>query len=378
MVRRAVASAARHGVILTPGRANPAGGNCAFEAPIFNVNDRSSFLDNFPLSVEYYRRIWVTDLENRLFTSPFNPGYSYSEWHLGFERLKESNVYEVDYFGDMVIPAIACGLKKNLLIFNTNIEFPKEPITVVSPSDWHVEPNSRIPIILAYNLSHYEGLHPIDKVSIERSIKLVESYRDNSYNLTHRDLLSLVDLDKIAVEKPWVEISDQYMITKRQAKLKIHIVTETEEIKDLLLSQRAFEREVTKSESMKCQSTESEMSENGKERKGLTKKVGSKSKQKVKKNLKKFEMSNSKRRRNMKVRDMTNEERKEYRRDLYREKVAKMQEKDKINLRQKWTSQRANKREKDDEQYKEDRATEKSLERAKKRDINEGKLREWN
>ena len=313
MVRRGIASAARHGVRLTPGRANPATGNCAFEAPIFNVNDRSSFMEKFPLSVGYYRRIWITDVENRLFTSAFNPGYSQLEWHAGFERLKESNVYEVDYFGDLVLPAVACGLKKNLLIFNTNIEFPKEPITVVSPSDWNVEPNSSIPIVLAYNLSHYEGLHPVDQDSIERCIKLVESYRGNTYKLTYRDLPSLVDLERLAVEKSWADISNQCMTTTRQEKLKIRIVKETEEIKDL------FESKEAESES-----------------KGIkTKKVGSKSKQKVRKNMKMFKMSNCKRRRNINVRGMTNEERREYHRKLYREKVVQRQEKDKINLREK-------------------------------------------
>ena len=42
MVQRAIASGARHGIELIPGRVNPAIGNCAFEAPIFNLNDRHS------------------------------------------------------------------------------------------------------------------------------------------------------------------------------------------------------------------------------------------------------------------------------------------------------------------------------------------------
>ena len=43
MVQRCIASAARHGIKLIPGRANPAAGDCAFESTIFNVNDRNCF-----------------------------------------------------------------------------------------------------------------------------------------------------------------------------------------------------------------------------------------------------------------------------------------------------------------------------------------------
>ena len=73
-VQRAIASGYRHGIELIPGRDNPALGNCAFEAPIFNINDRSCFNEILPMSADYYRRLWIIDMENRLFESPFNPG----------------------------------------------------------------------------------------------------------------------------------------------------------------------------------------------------------------------------------------------------------------------------------------------------------------
>ena len=95
MVKRAIASAARHGIELKPGRINPARGNCAFEAPIFNVNDRGVFNERFPMSIDYYRRIWTIDVENRLFDTELNPGYSYQDWHNGWERMRQRNVYEV-------------------------------------------------------------------------------------------------------------------------------------------------------------------------------------------------------------------------------------------------------------------------------------------
>ena len=136
----------------------------------------------------------MTDAENLLFDGPFNPGYSDSEWHAGFERLKESNIYEVDFFGDMVIPAIACGLRKELLIFNTNINLPRTPVTLISPSEFGVEPNSKIPIVLAYDLSHYESLHPIDNDAIQKSIALASLIKEGNYHFSHQDLGQLVNL----------------------------------------------------------------------------------------------------------------------------------------------------------------------------------------
>ena len=230
MVKRAIASASRHGIELTQGRVNQALGNCAFEAPIFNLNDRACFMENLPMSVDYYRRLWITDAENLLFNGPFNPGYSYSEWHAGFERLKESNVYEVDFFGDMVIPAIACGTRKDLLIFNTNVNTPRTPVTLISPSEFGVEPNSRIPIVLAYDLAHYESLHPLDDDSVQQSIALTRMIKEGNYQFSHKELAGLVDLNPSKQQQISSGSLDQ---EDKKTKLKVRSVTETEVIRDI-------------------------------------------------------------------------------------------------------------------------------------------------
>ena len=197
MVRRAVASGARHGIKLIPGRVNPALGDCSFEAPLFNVNDRNCFEDHFPMSVDYYRRIWCTDMENRLFQSNLNPGYSFDEWHMGWERVKESRIYEVDYFGDFILPAVACGLRKTILIFNTNVQQPRSPIDVINPTTYNVSPDSQVPVVLCYNLSHYESLHPSDDIDIKKSIDLVKMLEEGRYDKTYHDLSNLVCLEDI-------------------------------------------------------------------------------------------------------------------------------------------------------------------------------------
>ena len=197
MVQRAIASAARHGINLIPGRANPALGDCALEAMIFNVNDRSCFQETFPLNISYYRRIWCTDMENRLFDTPFNPGYSRSDWTNGWNLLKQPRVYEVDYFGDFIIPAIACGIKKTLLIFNTNIETPRTPIEIVNPSIYNVHPTTEIPVVLAYNESHYESLHPQSSEDDNKCIQLVKAFQEGRYHKTFNDLRELVSLENV-------------------------------------------------------------------------------------------------------------------------------------------------------------------------------------
>ena len=140
-------------------------------------------------------------MEIRLFESPFNPGYSRSDWQSGWQKLKESNIYEVDFFGDMILPTIACGLRKNILIFNTNINNPRTPISVISPVEFGLDPDSRIPIVLAYDLVHYESLHPKDQTDIEKTIDLVNLYKEGNYQFTHSNLADLVSLDTSMVQQ---------------------------------------------------------------------------------------------------------------------------------------------------------------------------------
>ena len=73
---RAIASAQKHNIRLQPGRPNPATGNCSYEAVIYNINDRSCFQKKLPMSPDYYRRVWTTDIMNRTLdaSSHWNPG----------------------------------------------------------------------------------------------------------------------------------------------------------------------------------------------------------------------------------------------------------------------------------------------------------------
>ena len=132
MISRAISSASKHGINLKHGSANPGLGDCAFEAVIQNNNDRPCFEGKFTMSIDYYRRIWVTDMANRTVDSPFNT-MGRKRWLEGWQQMSVPGTYERDIFGDLMLPGIACGVRRILLIFNTNTNSPHDPIYVVDP-----------------------------------------------------------------------------------------------------------------------------------------------------------------------------------------------------------------------------------------------------
>ena len=160
MITTAIASANRHGINLKPGTRNPGAGDCAFEAVIHNNNDRSCFKEKYQLNTSYYRRIWMTDMANRTRNTDYNV-YTNKQWEEGWAEMMIPGTYERGIFGDLMLPGIACGIKKILLIFNTNINTPHDPIYIIDPSTFNVQPDTDIPIILAYNMSHYESMEPM-------------------------------------------------------------------------------------------------------------------------------------------------------------------------------------------------------------------------
>ena len=82
MISRAINSGNKHGINLTHGKSNPGLGDCAFEAVIFNNNERHCFTNKFPLSIDTYRQIWVKDMAHRTVKTAWNI-YSDQEWYQG-------------------------------------------------------------------------------------------------------------------------------------------------------------------------------------------------------------------------------------------------------------------------------------------------------
>ena len=163
LITRAIESAKKHGINLVHGTRNKADGNCAFDSVISNINDRICFSEKMDLSSEVYRQIWVTELEMENSKYPsLGAGYTIEEKREHWNHLKQSGVYEVDFFGDLVIHAIARGCHKNILIFNTSLE-AADPIYVIKADEFGGYADSDIPVVVGYNQVHYESLHPISQ-----------------------------------------------------------------------------------------------------------------------------------------------------------------------------------------------------------------------
>ena len=79
LISRAITSARHHGINLTPGSPNPGTGDCAFESVIQSNNERQCFREKFPLSINTYRQILVTDMANRTVDTDWNI-LSRQEW----------------------------------------------------------------------------------------------------------------------------------------------------------------------------------------------------------------------------------------------------------------------------------------------------------
>ena len=197
IVSKAIASAKKHGIYLVQGRRNPAVGDCAFESVIFNNNDRNCFTEKLNFSTDYYRRVWMNDLQAKLLDNPtWNLGYTIAELNAGFEEMKKPGVYERGLFGDLLLPAISVGIHKQILIFNTHENSPHDPISVISPASFGGFHDTEVPIILAYNMVHFESMHPNSDEDIVRSIDLINDYVNGRYGFKRSDIPLLIKEDE--------------------------------------------------------------------------------------------------------------------------------------------------------------------------------------
>ena len=151
MMSLAIENAKKHGIDLLPGVLNRADGNCTFDAVINNINHRSCFPEKLTLPSSTYRQIWVTELESESTNFPsLGAGYTAEERKENWNKLKQSGIYEVDFFGNFVIHAISRGCRKNILIFNTSSE-ATFPVYLIEAKEFGGFTDSDIPVILGYN-----------------------------------------------------------------------------------------------------------------------------------------------------------------------------------------------------------------------------------
>ena len=51
----------------------------------------------------------------------------------------------------------------------------------MDPRDYKSDIDSEIPVVIAYNMVHFESLHPVNQKDIEETVKLANSYSSGSY-----------------------------------------------------------------------------------------------------------------------------------------------------------------------------------------------------
>ena len=78
------------------------------------------------------------------------------------------------------------------MIFNTSLDSPHDPIYACDPRKFGVDPDSNIPVVLCYNLSHYENLIPSNKQDTDKTVNLVEQYLGGQYVFGRKDLPRLL------------------------------------------------------------------------------------------------------------------------------------------------------------------------------------------
>ena len=191
MISRSIHSAYKHGINLMHGTSNPGTGDCAFEAVVQNINDRPDFKEKLTMSIDWYRRTWTTDMANRTIYTDYNT-LTNKEWLEGWKEMQTPGTYERGIFGDLMLPGIACGTRKYLLIFNTHLDTPHDPIYVIDPTIFNVIPDTEIPVVLAYNMSHYESMEPCTEVDVKMSRDLVKQYIEGRYRYRKQDMLYLI------------------------------------------------------------------------------------------------------------------------------------------------------------------------------------------
>ena len=175
MVRAAIRTGARMGISLTQGDMVEATGNCLLESVKGNVEDRDIFERKIEETITSLRESCADEGEKVIGASPYRiEDYSEEDWARGWHQLKHSGVWDVEYFGDLMIIALAHYIRKNILLINTDPA--SAPVTVVLGDRFGRPLDSEHPVILAYSGTHYEGLLPVTDRDEAMARRIIQKY----------------------------------------------------------------------------------------------------------------------------------------------------------------------------------------------------------
>jgi hypothetical protein len=186
IVERGIANAKCHGIKLHPGVQNLASGDCALECMIDGISTRQCFEETFDGTPAFWRNKWFTEAEDLAFAF-YDAGMTEDEWRAAWDILKISGQYEY-VLGDLILPVIAHCTQKDVLIFNTSPR-AHAPIFVVEASTLGQRlPNTEIPVVMAYDQSHFESLVPDTEEDIHKTIQLKKRFLEGHYHTGIADI----------------------------------------------------------------------------------------------------------------------------------------------------------------------------------------------
>ena len=189
-----VAAHPAHRMIIRHGIPNLGNGNCAPEAANDNYNLRdelASFREHIFPTPNDLREAVVSEMIDNNDAFAFAGYTNHERWLEDLQQLRMSGDW-TSFLADLMMPGIAYTLRKNILVINTKPrELSMEPITLILPDTFGRPANTDIPLLLAYNGSHYEGFLPETKEDVLRSVELVREMKSRTYTVKVSDVQCL-------------------------------------------------------------------------------------------------------------------------------------------------------------------------------------------
>ena len=136
---------------------NSASGDCIFESVLINLQ-RDVFPKRFLETPLFYRKKWVAIAKQITREHPIFAAFDDQLFPAKWDLLSTQGVYDVDLFGDVILPVIAHCIKKDILVFEVSVN--RSLPFVVPASGFGAEADSPYPVVLCYNGVHYESLFP--------------------------------------------------------------------------------------------------------------------------------------------------------------------------------------------------------------------------
>jgi len=175
MTNAAIKIGAQMGIDLRGGTPVKASGNCLIESIKGNVDEREIFDVKLNETSIELRINSALEGEKVIGESPYRiEDYDEAQWAQGWNQLKNEGIWDVEYFGDLMIIALAHYIHKNILLINTDPDSPK--VTVIFGDQFGAKLDRDFPVILAYSGDHYESLLPNTMEDEENTKLLISKY----------------------------------------------------------------------------------------------------------------------------------------------------------------------------------------------------------